>query len=266
MPDAYGKLFLDFFYHNAVPYAFNDCPGFLEIASVFDVLNEDKGKPISGGDTHSLSNAISMNSILLHHERNFAQNTLMIVPYAAQQKFYKVNQSILGDARVLTLRPSQGTEADHVYFDPVSVRPSRKFISNNVMVVVLSRFKRRLFLSHTYVPNLEEQNLQFKFDPSTPIWTNYQRFVASFDRSKVGLSYLDDNGDFKYKWVFFLALLEKFAFAYSDKARDASKSMFAYMASYKMNQNDDVSDCDDVPLADLPKKVRFAEFDEVKYF
>jgi hypothetical protein len=217
MPGAYGELFLRFFYDPDVIGTVNE---FLTISGSVKIIGShlnEQFKPTrpSRNDTRYLSCLKSWigNFTAVHNQ--FREH-MFLTPYSANQ--IHLNSLEIPPKRVLTFRPAQGQQSDHVLLDFVKPRFST-FLSNPLLVVAMSRFC--VDMTITFVPMLNKKLVRlfngytFKFD--RPIAENYGNFQHYFYLNHVPdpkspIRSIDQNGNFFLKWWFFLSLVEAIVF------------------------------------------------------
>jgi len=126
---------------------------------------------------------------------------MVITPYIAQQKKYKLKKCI-------TIANVQGLAYKSTLID--LVKPvSTGFIDNQKAIVALSRFKEKFTIAYN-VPIPFQWFPGYVFDPSIDMKDDYALFVESHKGSPqlTDVKYIDSNGDFVLKWAYFVGVIE----------------------------------------------------------
>jgi len=195
MPEPYNKLFLDFFYACQCNYTMADV-GVAELSRVFSNYPMPQRVLLRDGKS-----AYSEESLLYFRRNTPKKESIIITPYLAQAE--RLRKQMARSLRITTVRPIQGNEADHVYFDTTTESPT-KFLTNHMMVVALSRFKKRMYVVGEYkLPN-NWVHRPFVYDPSATISDNYSVFMSVVKTSVWPDGPYDIDGEHKLKWFFFL--------------------------------------------------------------
>jgi len=195
MPEPYNKLFLDFFYAGQCNYTMEDV-GVVELSRVF--LNYPMPPR---GLLRDGKSAYSEESLRYFRMSSPKKGSIIVTPYLAQADRLRKQSSKL--VRVTTVRPIQGNEADNVYFDTTTESPT-KFLTNHMMVVALSRFKKRMHVVGEYKLPKTWVHRPFIYDPSATISDNYAVFMSVVKTSVWPDGPYDIDGGHKLKWFFFL--------------------------------------------------------------
>jgi len=262
MPGDYGELFLRFFYDDTMVGYARD----FRIKNVKIVSYTPRGwftahHPLTNSDGSIRDKIFKdcpkswVSSVSI--EVKDPKNKLVITPYLANAIELRRSNPQL---RVLTLRPSQGQQAQDVIIDFVKPVFSR-FINNTSMVVAMSRFCNSMTIPWVCKAPSPIMNLLsgYRYLDDQPISANYVKFVDLFAGRLAGncpdsLSWVkcrDHNGDFFLKWWFFLQLVER-CLALSDSLPyPLSDTLFEnYPEEYYSNRDgyDDYSDEDTEPV------------------
>jgi len=216
------SCFFDFWYRRSEPRTLFDMLGLpMDFSYIDSKLPRDPSK--SG---KSSFDPISAKGIL-DHTRGldpWVTNVIIISPYLAQvQEIEDIksrstpssNVLILGNQTpqwipmsLYTVRPVQGAAAPVVYFDMVT--NGVHFLTNGAVVVSTSRHTNHLYFYSYFKPPDNLFSVPFSFLEDRSVDYNYQHFITCTSESTIGLKVprFDHNGDYVFKWVFWLILLQ----------------------------------------------------------
>jgi len=208
MPEPVNTDFLSFFYENVSGKTLADSDLMNlgpKVTFLSDYTNRDP-KSVKGTKSMFDASVIGDGIKLLTTVDYF-----WITPYLGQSDLLK-SQKGIDPAKVLTLAPVQGLEADLVIIDFVTKTPT-DFLTNNNMLTAFSRFRKNLVFLTNFKINAGWCSKPFHYNDHLTIWGNYMEFCGCLDGpyfSKVRPK--DVNNNHALKWVFWFGLLERVQF------------------------------------------------------